>query len=151
MGKMGEQLTNAARGSQLDTLELNLERQLLWRRKPSGGALGKLSVAWSNGVFLGIKGLSGEVLVSDSRGVYKFRTVHRRPISDRWDIASSDFARYAPWEVNENDEKADGEALVSIKLTDEEIADQVREKGFDLSDTAAPRRFKITKRMLVEH
>ena len=101
--------------------------------------------------FLGIKGLSVEVIVSDSSGVYKSRTVHRRPISDRWGIASSDLVRYAPWKVNENDEKADGEVLVAIKLTDEEIADQVREKEFDLSDAATPRRFQITKRMLVEH
>ena len=52
--------------------------------------------------FLGIKGLSGEVIVSDSSGAYKSRTVHRRPISDRWDIASSDLVRYVPWKVNEN-------------------------------------------------
>ena len=36
--------------------------------------------------------------------------------------------RYAPWKVNENDEKADGEVLVAIKLTDEEIAEQVGER-----------------------
>ena len=107
------------------------------------GGLGKLLVAWSNGVFLCIKGLIGEVIVSDSSGVYKSRTVHRRPISDGWDIASSDLVRYAPWKVNENGEKADGEVLVAIKLTDEEIADQIREKEFDLSDAAVPRRFKL--------
>ena len=101
--------------------------------------------------FFVLKGLSGEVIVSDSSGVYKSRTVHRRPISDRWDIASSDLVRYVPWKVNENDEKADGEVLVAVKLTDEEIADQVREHAFYLSDAATPRRFKITKRMLVEH
>ena len=78
--------------------------------------------------FLGIKGLSGEVVVSDSSGVYKSRTVQRRPISDRWDIASSDLVRYVPWKVSESDEKADGEVLVAIKLTDEEIAEQVRER-----------------------
>ena len=98
---MGEQLTNAARGSQLDTLELNLERQYYGAGSHQGGALGKLSVAWSNCVFPGIEGLGGEVIVSDSSGVYKSRTVHRRPISDRWDIASSDLVRYVLWKVNE--------------------------------------------------
>ena len=40
VGKMGEQLTNAARGSQLDTLELNLERQY-YGAGNHHGALGK--------------------------------------------------------------------------------------------------------------
>ena len=53
--------------------------------------------------------------------------------------------------MNENDEKADGEVLVAIKLSDEQIAEQIREKEFDLSDVAVPRRFKITKRMLADH
>ena len=101
--------------------------------------------------FLSIKGLSGEVIVSDSSGVYKSRTVHRKPIGDRWDIASSDLVRYVPWKVNEDDEKADGECLVAIKLSEEEIAEQIREKEFDMGDTAAPRRLKITRADLNTH
>ena len=102
-------------------------------------------------MFLGIKGRSNEFIVSDSSGVYKARTIQRRSIGDRWDIASSDQPQYVPWKVSEDDEKADGEGLVAIKLTDEEIAEQVKERQFDLSDTAAPRRFKISKQMLIEH
>jgi len=151
VGKDGRTAYERCKGKQAKHLGIEFGEAVLWRRKPSGGALGKLSVAWSNGVFLGIKGLRGEVIVSDSSGVCKTRTVQRRPISDRWDIASSDLVRYVPWKVNENDEKADGEVLVAIKLTDEEIAEQVRERDIDLSDTAAPRRFKITKKMLIEH
>ena len=79
-------------------------------------------------MFLGIKGRSNEFIVSDSNGVYKARTIQRRSIGDRWDIASSDQARYVPWKVSEDDEKADGEGLVAIKLTDEEIAEQVKER-----------------------
>ena len=105
-------------------------------KKPIGGALGKLSVAWSYGVFLGIKGRSNEFIVSDSSGVYKARTIQRRSIGDRWDIASSDQVRHVPWEVSEDDERADGEGQVATKLTDEEIAEQVKEREFDLSDTA---------------
>ena len=101
--------------------------------------------------FLCIKGLSGEVIVSDSSGVYKSRTVHRKPIGDRWDIASSDSIQYVPWKVNASDEKADGDVLIAIKLSEEDIAEHTREKEFDLEDVAVPRRFKITKRMLTDH
>ena len=124
---------------------------MLWRRKLVGGALGKLSSAWSNGVFLGVKGLSGEVIVSDASGVYKSRTVHRKPIGDRWDVESSNLIQYVPWKVSEEDEKADGDCLVAIKLSEEEIADQIREREFDLGDTSAPRRLKITKADLSTH
>ena len=142
---MGEQLTNVARGSQRDTLEPNSEKQYYGAGNHQAGPLGNCQLLGRTVFFLVLKGLSGEVIVSDSSGVYKSRTVHRRPISDRWYIASSDLVRYVPWKVNENDEKADGEVLVAIKLTDEEIVDQVREKEFGLSDAATPRRLKHHK------
>ena len=87
-----------------------------------------MSVAWSYGVFLGIKGRSNEFIVSDANGVYKARTVQRRSIGDRWGVASAEQVRYAPWKVREDDEKADGEVLAAAKLTDEEVADQPKDK-----------------------
>ena len=126
MGKDGRTAYERCKGKPARHLGIECGEAVLWRKKTSGEALGKLSVACSNGVLLSIKGLSGEVIVSDSSGVYKSRTVHRRPISDRWDIASSDLVRYAPWKSSESDEKPDGEVFVAIELTDEEIAEQVR-------------------------
>ena len=127
MGKYGRTAYEPCKGKPARHLGIEFGEAVLWRRKPSGGALGKLSVAGSNGVFLCVKGISGECIVSDSSGVYKSRTVQRRPISDRWDIASSDLVRYVLRKSSESDEEADGEVLVAIKLTDEEIAEQVRE------------------------
>ena len=83
--------------------------------------------------------------------MYKARTIQRRSIADRWDIASAEQVRYVPWKVNEDDEKADGEVLVATRLTEEEVADQIKDNEFDMGDTAAPRRFKITKKMLLGH
>ena len=56
--------------------------------------------------------------------MYKSRTVHRKPIGDRWDVESSNLIQYVPWKVNANDEKADGDVLVAIKLTEEEVAER---------------------------
>ena len=83
--------------------------------------------------------------------MYKARTVQRRSIGDRWGVASAELVRYVPWKVREDDEKADGEVLAAAKLTDEEVADQLKDKEFDMGDTAAPRRFRITKKMLLDH
>ena len=44
---------------------------VLWRRKPVGGALGKLTSMWGEGVFLGVKGKTGEFIVGDSEGVWR--------------------------------------------------------------------------------
>ena len=43
---------------------------VLWRRKPVGGALGKLSVMWDDGMFLGVKGKTGEYIIGDE--IYVF-------------------------------------------------------------------------------
>ena len=59
--------------------------------------------------------------------------------------------RFVPWKVSEEDEKADGECLVAVKLSEEEIAEQIREKEFDMGDTSAPRRLKITRADLSTH
>ena len=50
----------------------------------SGGALGKLSVMWQEGVYLGVKGKSGEILVATEDGVWKTRSVQRRPFDDEF-------------------------------------------------------------------
>ena len=111
IGNDGRASYERCKGKQAKHPGIEIGEAILWRRKPVGGALGKLSVAWSYGV--GIKGRSNEFIVSDTSWVYKARTIQRRSIGDRWDIASSDQARYAPWKVSEDDGRADGEGLVA--------------------------------------
>ncbi len=38
------------------------------KRRPVGGALGKLTSMWSDGIFVGCKGKTGEVTVADGKG-----------------------------------------------------------------------------------
>ena len=59
--------------------------------------------------------------------------------------------QFVPWNAHEEDEKADGDVLVAVKLTEEEVAEQLKEGDFDLSDTAVPRRFYVTTKLLKEH
>ena len=39
----------------------------LWERKPVGGALGKLSRQWEDGIYLGIRATIGEVIIGTER------------------------------------------------------------------------------------
>ena len=124
---------------------------MLWRKKTSGGALGKLSAAWSYGGFLGVKGRSNEIIVSEASGVWKTRTAQRRSIGDRCVVVNAEQIQFVPWKVHEDDAKADGDVLVAVKLTEEEVAEQLKKGDFDLSDTALPRRFSVTTKLLKEH
>ena len=45
----------------------------MWKKTHVGGALGKLSSSWNDGVFLGVRGKSGEYIVGDRSGVWKAR------------------------------------------------------------------------------
>ena len=66
-------------------------------------------------------------------------------------MANAEQIQFVPWKVHEDDAKADGYVSVSVKLTEEEVAEQLREGDFDLSDTAVPRRFHVTTMLLKEH
>ena len=46
--------------------------------------MGKLSCLWEDGLYLGIRGQSGELIVSDREGVWRTRMVQRKPIEDCW-------------------------------------------------------------------
>ena len=51
---------------------------ILWKRRPVGGALGKLSCLWEDRLHSGIQGQSGELTVSDREGVWRTSRVQRK-------------------------------------------------------------------------
>jgi hypothetical protein len=40
---------------------------------------------WDDGVFLGVKGSTGELIVGNEKGVWRTRTVRRKPEGERWE------------------------------------------------------------------
>ena len=58
---------------------------VLWKKRPTGGSgLGKLAVSWADGIFLGIKGTTGEYIIGTGEGTYRTRTIERKPFQNRW-------------------------------------------------------------------
>ena len=55
-----------------------------WRRRPVGSNLAKLAVLWDVGVYLDVKGSTGEIIIGNGHGVWRTRTVRRRPEELRW-------------------------------------------------------------------
>ena len=84
---------------------------VLWKRKASQGPLGKLSTTWSKGIFLGVRGLTGELRVGTSDGVFRTRTMQRVPAENRWTPEAAELVGGLPWLLSGQDEDADGEAL----------------------------------------
>ena len=63
---------------------LEFKELVLWRKKREGGHLAKLSSLWNDGIYLDAKGKTNEYIIGDRNGVWKTRTVCRRPKEERW-------------------------------------------------------------------
>ena len=99
------------------TLGIGFGEGVLWKRKPIGGALEKFSCVWDDGVYLGLRGASGELIVSDVTAVWKTRTVQQKAAQDRWRPENVEFVRWVPWAAKEDDPKIDGERFAVTKMT----------------------------------
>ena len=100
------------------TLGMEFGEAIQWRTKPATGPLGKLESAWDHGVYLGLRGKSGEITVGSKSGVWRTRTVRRKPVDERWSPKSVEMVTGVPWRTNENDQEMDGEKYEVIKLED---------------------------------
>jgi hypothetical protein len=136
------------KGKSARTLGIEFGESVLWKRRAVGGALAKATCLWEDGIFLGIRGASGEIIVADEKGVWKTRSIQRKPPSERWAEGALEVVRHVPWRVSDSDPNVDGEKLqldgMSRKLEEPEVQLQ--------KDVAvAPNRFMIRKEDLERH
>ena len=71
------------KGKRARIVGLEFGEAVLWRARPKAGPMGKLDSLWDDGVYLGVRGKSGEIIVGNGKGVWKTRTVRRKPIEER--------------------------------------------------------------------
>jgi hypothetical protein len=62
-------------------------------------------MAWSDGVFLGFRSQSGEVIVGTEDGVMKTRTVRRKPEEERWHEENLKMVGGVPWRPSPGDDE----------------------------------------------
>ena len=65
---------------------------------------------WEDGIYLGVKATTAEVIVGNRNGVWLTRTVRR---TERWDRSNLEMVAAVPWRKNEDDPKIDRERLKS--------------------------------------
>ena len=63
---------NKNKSSKLMGLEFGV--CVMWRRRPVASNLAKLAVLWDVGVYLGVKGSTGEIIIGNGDGVWRTRT-----------------------------------------------------------------------------
>ena len=122
-----------------------------WKRRREGGPLGKLTVMWEDGVFLGVKGSTGEVIVGDTKGVWVTRTVRRKPEDQRWSQKNLDMIVEVPWRMNKKVADGDAEeAKMQVTIMDKDYKERLeQEKATEAGPV--PRRMYISKGDLEKH
>ena len=104
----------------------------------------KCQLKWEEGIYLGVRALSGEIIVGDKEGVWKVRTCRRKPKEERWNQSNSELIGGVPWNTNSDDPEADGDELKGvIKLEARRLEEKEAEEVKDAVE--APRSFAITQ------
>ena len=148
VGHDGRTAYERLKGKRSTSIGVEFGEAVHWRVAPASGALGKLSSSWRNGVFLGVKGKSGELVVSDGKGVWKTRTIQRKPLDERWDQTSADLVKHYPWNNNDGESRAEPPEPLAVRMRDDEVE---AERNAGEKQEVVPRNFYIKTRDLHEH
>jgi len=105
-GKTAEQRTCGRKSS---ILGVEFGEKLMFNRKIDTNYMEKLLPRWEYGIFLGIKRVSGELVIMNQEGVKIVRSARRIPVEDRWDVKALDWVKFVPWNLGEKDNTADGD------------------------------------------
>ena len=114
--------------------------------------MAKLTSIWADGVYLEVKGTSGEITVETKDGVWKTRTVRRRPMEERWSPANMDMIVGGQWRKNDDDEKGGEEMKGGIIKLDEGVMEDVEKKTTrEVADIMPPKAFHTKKEDYDKH
>ena len=134
------------------TLGLEFGEAILWKRHPMIGRLAKLTSIWADGVYLEVKGTSGEITVETKDGVWKTRTVRRRPMEERWSPANMDMIVGGQWRKHDDDEKGGEEMKGGIIKLDEGFMEEAEKKTTrEVADVVPPKAFRTKKEDYDKH
>ena len=92
-----------------------------------------------------MRGKSGKIIVADDQGVWKTRTVQRRPKDERWSASSADLVTRYPWSKEEQKEGSQG-GPVAVKMKEDGVDEEKKVE----SQEPVPRNFYIRAEDLQE-
>ena len=99
-----------------------------------------MSCLWSDGIYLGVKGSTGEYIVGDGAGVWRTRIE-----SERWNKDTIKLVGGMPWKVNLQDPNVDGEGMkLDVTVMDQHYRDKLRSQREEFEKV--PRNFYLKDR-----
>ena len=141
VGKDGKTAYERCRGKEARIPGVDFGEGVLWKRRREGGPLGKLTCMWEDGIYLGIKGSTGEIIVGNEKGVWRTRTTRRKTEGDRWDKENLKFIGGVPWRMSQ-EKGGDGEDLkAEVTIMDKDYRERIQKDEHE----AVPRRMYIAK------
>ena len=147
VGADGKTAYERSRGKMAKLPGVEFGEGVMWKRRREGGPLGKLTSMWDDGIFLGVKGSTGEMIVGDEKGVWRTRTIRRKPEGERWSRENMERIGGVPWRMTKEAE-GDGEDLKNeVTIMDKEY----RERAKMEESEPVPRKVYISKDDLEVH
>ena len=149
MGSDGKTCYERLKGKRARTNGLEFGEGLWFKTKAKREGIGKLASVWQDGIYLGIRAVSGEVIVGTEAGVWRTRTVRRKPIEERWNQDNTQKVGGVPWKTSA-EEEGDGDPPKGIikleaKQMEKEAENEVR------ATPKVPRAFPIRQNDLITH
>ena len=124
VGRDSKTLYERLRGKQSRLIGFEFGEKVNSRRTAVGARMAKLDSLWSDGVFLGYRSISGEIVVGTKNGVFKTRTVQRKAYEHRWGKENLDMVGGVPWKTtpDEDEEEAIMPAIdIGMEMPEVEI------------------------------
>ena len=149
VGKDGKTAYERSRGKTAKVNGIEFGEKVLFRKSPIGNRLAKFSSLWDDGVYLGVRSVSAEMIVGTEKGIWRTRTVQRRPFSERWSAENANLVGGAPWNLSKDDPEADG--VMDKVVMGERVPEEEHEKIREEVAQALPRSFLIKMADLDEH
>ena len=147
VGRDGKTAYERLKGKSAKVQGMTFAEGILWKRKRAGGPLGKLTCTGKDGIYLGVKATTAEVIVGNRSGVWLKRTVRRKLGKERWIRSNLEMVVAVPWRKNEDDPKMDGERLKSEVI----VMDKAYKEKLEAQEhVLVPKRVYISRENLEE-
>ena len=105
---------------------------------------------WEDGIYLGIRGMSGEIIVGTKAGVWKTRTVQRKPKEYRWCPTNEKLVGGVPWKTEAEDEEQEEKGPDKVMRPEMKRMGE-KEEEETKARIEVPRSFTITRADLERH
>jgi len=150
VGADGKTAIERLKGKKSKHQGLEFGEGLLFKKKRTHQP--KDTSVWEDGIYPGIRGLSGENIVGTKSGVWKTRTVQRKPKEHRWGQENVEMVGGVPWSTQGGKEEGepDGDMPTEvIKLEARKVGESEAEIIKESIDV--PRSFLISRTDLEKH